>query len=468
MLFDFNKYIHNTAIVTENGSEVSYKELDLFSNELGEKIRERALIFSLCSNCLGAIVGYVSALKHDAVPLLLDKDIDSTLLSNLIDIYEPDYIYVPVERQSLFSYKTVFLRHGYALLETNIDHNKNNSLNSDLALLLTTSGSMGSPKLVRQSYQNIESNASAIVEYLGITKTDRAITLLPMNYTYGLSIINSHFSIGASVVLTNCTLMQKEFWALLQVSNVTSIAGVPYTYEMLDKLKFMRRDLPNLKTLTQAGGKLSLELHEKIARYAYDNNKRFFVMYGQTEATARMGYLPADKTLEKIGSMGIAIPGGKFSLIDENGNLINSPETAGELVYHGDNVSLGYASSRDDLSEGDDFKGRLLTGDVAKFDNDGFFYIIGRKKRFLKIYGNRVNLDETERLIKSNFKDIDCACCGIDDAMDIYITSNDCIQNVRDFVAKTSKINFSAFKVKYIFSLPKNNAGKILYSELGK
>ncbi|MGQ7746781.1 AMP-binding protein [Pectobacterium brasiliense] len=468
MLFDFNNYIDNTAIITNDGCEISYKELDSFSSEFGEKIKKRTLIFNLCSNCLGAIVGYVSALKHDAVSLLLDKDIDSNLLNNLIEIYRPDYIYAPIEKQALFSYRTVFSRHEYALLETNLHNSEDNDLNRDLALLLTTSGSMGSPKLVRQSYRNIESNATAIVEYLGIAENDRAITLLPMNYTYGLSVINSHFSIGASVVLTNSTLMQKEFWALLQESAITSISGVPYTYEMLDKLKFMRRDLPHLKTLTQAGGKLSIELHEKISRYAHDNNKKFFVMYGQTEATARMGYLPAEKTLEKIGSIGIAIPGGKFSLIDENGNLINSPETAGELVYYGDNVTLGYASSREDLSQSDDFKGKLLTGDVAKFDSDGFFYIIGRKKRFLKIYGNRVNLDETERLIKSKFKHIDCACSGIDDAMDIYITNNDCIQDVRDFIAKTSKINFSAFKVKYISFLPKNNAGKILYSELGK
>ena len=468
MLFDFNNYIDNTAIITDDGREISYKELDSFSSEFGEKIKKRTLIFNLCSNCLGAIVGYVSALKHDAVSLLLDKDIDSKLLNNLIEIYRPDYIYAPIEKQALFSYRTVFSRHEYALLETNIHNSEDNDLNRDLALLLTTSGSMGSPKLVRQSYKNIESNATAIVEYLGIAENDRAITLLPMNYTYGLSVINSHFSIGASVVLTNSTLMQKEFWVLLQESAITSISGVPYTYEMLDKLKLMRRDLPHLKTLTQAGGKLSIELHEKISQYAHDNNKKFFVMYGQTEATARMGYLPAEKTLEKIGSIGIAIPGGKFSLIDESGNLINSPETAGELVYYGDNVTLGYASSREDLSQGDDFKGKLLTGDVAKFDSDGFFYIIGRKKRFLKIYGNRVILDETERLIKSKFKHIDCACSGIDDAMDIYITNNDCVQDVRDFIAKTSKINFSAFKVKYISSLPKNNAGKILYSELGK
>ena len=230
----------------------------------------------------------------------------------------------------------------------------------------------------------------------------------------------------------------------------------------------MRRDLPDLHTLTQAGGKLSPELHQKFAEYAQAQGKSFVVMYGQTEATARMSYLPPELSLTKVGSMGIAVPGGKFSLIDADNQQIIEPGVVGELVYEGDNVTLGYAQSRGDLAKGDEFGGRLLTGDMARFDEDGFFYVVGRKKRFLKIFGNRVNLDETERLIKSHFCDLDCACTGQDDAMCIYVTNQQRLKEVQNFVAETSKINFVAFKVKYLAEIPKNEAGKTLYKELDK
>ena len=189
-------------------------------------------------------------------------------------------------------------------------------------------------------------------------------------------------------------------------------------------------------------------------------------MYGQTEATARMGWLPAQNSLEKAGSMGIAIPGGKFSLIDAEGNEITTPDTVGELVYEGDNVTLGYAEKGEDLIKGDERGGKLVTGDMAKFDADGFYYIVGRKKRFLKIFGNRVNLDETERLIKAHFNGLDCACAGRDDRMDIFVTNEEVLKDVKAFIAEKSRLNPTAFRVAYLEKIPKNEAGKTLYASL--
>ena len=183
-------------------------------------------------------------------------------------------------------------------------------------------------------------------------------------------------------------------------------------------------DLPYLRTMTQAGGKLSPELHREFAKYAQENGKHFVVMYGQTEATARMGYLPWKKAIEKYGSMGIAIPGGKLWLKDIQGNKIIQPDIIGELVYEGKNVTLGYAICKEDLKKEDERYGVLETGDMAKMDEEGYFYIVGRKKRFLKIFGNRVNLDETERMIKVTFEGLDCACAGIDDKLYIFITED--------------------------------------------
>ena len=289
-----------------------------------------------------------------------------------------------------------------------------------------------------------------------------------MNYTYGLSIINSHLLVGATLLVTDKSLMQKEFWEFFEKQQATSFGGVPYTYEILDKLRFTRMELSSLRTMTQAGGKLTTELHAKFAEYAAQNGKKFVVMYGQCEATARMGYLPANMAVEKCGSMGIAIPGGKFTLIDVDGKPVQEVGKTGELVYEGPNVTLGYAECGDDLRLGDEHGRILYTGDMAQYDKDGYFYIVGRKKRFLKIYGNRVNLDEVDRLIKGAFDGIDCASAGVDDHLYIFITEESKAKDVKNFVVQKTGLNQAAYQMVVIDQIPKNDAGKTLYRELEK
>lgn len=465
MIWNLKKFRKNIAVVEESGKKITYEELDKYCDELTRAVGKRCLVFNLCKNEIGSLVGYIGFLNAGIVPVMLKADLDEELLFECIETYKPDFLHVPSEISSKFKdCSEAYTNLNYSLLKTK--YSSVFELNNELALLLTTSGSTGSPKLVRQSYKNIISNTMSIIEYLGIDESERAITTLPMNYTYGISIINTHLMAGASLILTDKGLMQKEFWQQLKEYEATSFGGVPYTYEMLDRLRFFRMQLPSLKTLTQAGGKLAPVLHEKFAKWAQEKHKNFVVMYGQTEATARMSYLPPERAVEKYGSMGIAIPGGKFSLIDVNGIEIKEPETVGELVYEGENVTLGYADCGEDLKKGDERRGRLVTGDMAKFDKDGFFYIVGRKKRFLKIFGNRVNLDETERMIKSNFMDLDCACTGVDDKMEIYITDSDYTEVVMKFISQKTGLNHSAFSVNVISAIPKNEAGKTLYKEL--
>lgn len=466
---ELERYKNKIAVISDDGAQLSYGELELFCRNMKENIKKRCLVFSFCENSIGSLCGYVSFLNNNIVPLLLKSDIEKELRDNLIEIYKPAYIYIPRHMEDDFKgLKCIYEEHNYSLLRTN--YNMNSKLNSNLALLLTTSGSTGSPKLVRQSYENIQANAKSITEYLELDDTERPITTLPMNYTYGLSIINSHLLSGATILMTNRTLMEKEFWDFFKEENATSFGGVPYTYEILKKLRFFKMELPSLRTMTQAGGKLSPELHKKFAEYAKENEKNFVVMYGQTEATARMGYLPYNKSLEKYGSMGIAIPGGKFSLIDINGQKINEPEIVGELVYEGPNVTLGYAQCLKDLEKGDERYGYLETGDMAKFDKDGFYYIVGRKKRFLKIFGNRVNLDETEQMIKGYFEELECACTGVDDKMCVFINNEDngLKEDVKHFLTSKTGLNKSAFEIRFIENIPKNEAGKVLYSKLNE
>lgn len=467
MMWKLHNFKNITAVITEDGERFSYSQLLNFCNDLVKHISNRCLVFNLCSNEIGSLVGYIGFINNHIVPLMLDSNLDRELLQNFLSMYKPDYIWIPSTMADEFNnFTTVYSILGYSLLKT--PYFNEFKLNEELALLLTTSGSTGSPKLVRQSYKNIKSNTKSIVEYLEIDEKERPITTLPMNYTYGLSIINSHLYVGASIILTQKTLMQKEFWQQFKNYEATSFGGVPYTYEMLDRLRFFRMDLPHLSTMTQAGGKLSPELHKKFAEYAKEHNKKFVVMYGQTEATARMSYLPHHKSLEKYGSMGLAIPGGKFSLIDIDSKKITTPEIVGELVYEGENVTLGYAQCGEDLCKGDERCNKLVTGDMAKFDKDGYYYIVGRKKRFLKIFGNRVNLDETESLIKSNFNTLNCACTGVDDSMCVFITDESQTNEVLQFITKKTGLNHLAFKVRYIEKIPQNEAGKTLYVALEK
>lgn len=465
MIWDLQKYRDNTALLNEYGISLTYGALDEEGRRLGEAVGRRSLVFILCRNEIGALVGYTGLLNSGSVPLLLSSRMDGEALSALLEAYQPPWLWVPEDMLDSFrDMAPVYRTFGYCLLQTGCKTEY--PMYPELALLLTTSGSTGSPKFVRQSYENIESNAKSIAAYLKLDHTERPITTLPMNYTYGLSIINSHLLAGGTVLVTEKSLAQREFWAFCKASGATSFGGVPYTYEMLDRMRFHRMDLPSLRTMTQAGGKLSLALHKKFAEDARAKGRRFVVMYGQCEATARMGYLPAEKAVEKCGSMGIAIPGGIFRLIDADGGQITVPGVTGELVYEGKNVTLGYAERGEDLVKGDERGGVLRTGDMASRDEDGYYYITGRKKRFLKIYGNRVNLDEVEGLVKEKFPGLDCASAGVDDHLYVFVTDGTWREAVKDFLVRRTKLNPAAFQVTAIDKIPKNDSGKTLYREL--
>ncbi|MBR3050787.1 MAG: AMP-binding protein [Selenomonadaceae bacterium] len=465
-MFDLKKFENNTALITES-SEISYRELADLSKKIGDAVNECCLVFLFAENSTAAVAGYIGFINRKIVPAMLDAELNLESAKKLIDLYRPKYLLLPKRlREHYADLEEVLSLDEYFLLST---AEKNPfPLNDELALLMTTSGSTGSPKFVRQSYENIFSNTKSILEYLGIDEHERAITNLPLHYVYGLSILNTHIFSGASLVLTKKTLFQKEFWQLMKEKEVTNFNGVPYTFEMLERLRFFRMKLPALKKITQAGGKLSEKLHFKFAEYAKENEKKFFVMYGAAEAAARMGYLPPEKSLEKIGCMGIAIPHGKFKLINSEGKIITSPETVGELIYYGDNVTPGYADKGEDLIKGDERNKRLETGDLAKFDADGFYTIVGRKKRFLKMFGKRINLQEVENILYDKFNLTETACGGKDDEMHIFVTDDKYTDEIISYLSSKINLHPTAFKVKILKEIPKNSAGKIKYDELEK
>jgi len=464
MVWELNKYSERTALLDDGGNSLSYRGLTVETEKLSAAVGRRCLVFCLCTNTMGSVLGYVAFMNGRIPVALLSNHIAEDLLAYLLASYKPDYLWVPCYQTAQFRGMCIaYEAYGYCLLETR--YGSDSPLYEDFGLLMSTSGSTGSPKMVRQSYNNVLDNALNIVKTLEVDEAERPITTLPMHYTYGLSIINSHLLVGATILLTDKGLVQKRFWQFFKEAGATSFGGVPYTYEMLAKIHFIRMDLPLLKTMTQAGGKLPRVLHEKLVRFADETGRRFVVMYGQCEATARMGCLPPARAAEKIGSIGVPISGGHFQLMGGDGTRITTPHTTGELVYEGRNVALGYSMCRADLALGDVWNGKLITGDLAQFDEEGFYYIVGRKKRFLKIYGNRVSLDETEQLIMELFK-AEVACAGVDDHMYIFLTDATLKQPVKEYVVEKTKLNPAAFKVFVIPEIPKNDSGKTLYKEL--
>ncbi len=399
-MWDFDKFKSNIAFIEDSGNKITYYELDEMQKEFFNNVNERDLMFILSENSIGSLIGYCSCIQNKVVPLMLDAEIKDEYLERLIDLYKPDYIWMPEEKNIFVEGNIVFRKYGYELISLNNSEKIN--IYSELSLLLTTSGTTGNPKLVRLSYNNILSNTKSIVKYLELDESYVPITVLPFYYTFGLSIINTHLYVGATILITKKKIIQKSFWNFFKEHNGNSLSGVPYTFEVLRKFNFHKMELPQLKMITQAGGKLEEDDLNYLLSYIEGKNVKLFIMYGQTEATARISYVPPEMLEHKKGSIGIPIPGCEMCLVDENDNIIKKENEEGEIVCKGENVSLGYAQCKKDLEEGDVNKGILHTGDYGCFDSDKFYYLNKRKDKIVKHYGKRLNLSDLEKSIELN------------------------------------------------------------------
>lgn len=384
----------------------------------------RRLVLVRGGNDPEAVAAYLACLaaRH---PVLLAPP--GAPLASLVEAYDPDVVVdgAVVER-----------RRGSAHV-----------LHDDLALLLSTSGTTGSPKLVRLSYDNVESNAAAIAAYLGIRPDDRAVTTLPMHYCYGLSVLNSHLLAGAAVVLTELSVVDPCFWSLFREAGATTFAGVPYTFDLLDRVGFADMDLPTLRYVTQAGGRLAPERVRAYAELGRTRGWDLWVMYGQTEATARMAYLPPGLALTHPSAIGVPVPGGSFEIED------------GELVYSGPNVMLGYADSPADLALGRTVT-RLRTGDLARVGADGVYEVVGRRSRFVKAFGLRIDLDRVEALLRA--RGVTAACADAGERLVVAVEGS--VAGVRDDVARDCGIPPRAVSVHGVTSLPRTGGGKVDYA----
>jgi acyl-coenzyme A synthetase/AMP-(fatty) acid ligase len=463
MIFDIDlKPQESLAIKDDSGFEITYGQLSKHIQESLVTLPKRSLVLVLACNDTATATFILTCLEHQWVPLVINEDTDAQLIDKYVIDYHPSAIFS--SQTKLNTLKIDFLNQTHWFDKSiYVLNEKKHNLFPNLSLLLPTSGSTGSPKLVRHSYENLSFSALNVSKLFAITPKDVGMAILPIYYTMGFSVLTSHLHAGAQVRLSKYPLTDRGFWDALKNDNISILTGVPYTFEVLFKMRFERVRIPSLRIITQGGGKLSEILWQKLTSYAESNQVQFIPTYGQTEGTARMAYLESGYVTSKSGSIGKPIPNGTFEIWDNNGNPIEEKEAEGELVYKGGNVTLGYAECEDDLNKGDERFGLLPTGDIVRRDVDGFYYIIGRNKRFLKIYGLRISLDEVENLIKNNFE-LDCYSEGSDEVLVVYIDSKYLISDVKMWLSHKINLFHHAIEVRFVESIPRNSFGKVVFT----
>ncbi|WP_018332656.1 AMP-binding protein [Actinomycetospora chiangmaiensis] len=358
-----------TAVITADGA-LTYAELaDRVDEAAAALAGDRRLVLVAMAATVPALVAYLGALRAGHV-VLLAPAADPATTAELTRAWRPDVVV------------------DGALTTTGA---AGPVLHEDLTLLLATSGSTGSPRLVRLTASALDANAAAIADFLDVRPTDRAATTLPLHYCYGLSVVHANLLGGAALLLTDASVTAPAFWDAVREHAVTSLHGVPHTFALLERAG-IDLDLPHLRYVTQAGGRLAPDEVRRWAARGAAHGWRFVVMYGQTEATARMAWLPPELAASAPEAIGRPIPGGALRIDDPDADGV------GEIVYSGPNVMLGYAETSADLALGRTVT-ELRTGDLGRRRPDGLFEVTGRRSRFVKPFGVRVDLDAVESFL---------------------------------------------------------------------
>ena len=416
----------------------------------------QGLVFIYNDNSIGSVEVLLNFLNSPFTVVLLSAQLHPSFKQNLEALYAPYYIYDP-GRVTAFGYSAVVASLTTQLLKrkTPVEYD----IHSNIKLLLSTSGSTGSPKFVKLSNDNLVQNAFSILDYMPIKKTDVVPLHVPIVFVYGLSIFTTNCMAAGSILCTSKDLLQPDFWTDFTKYYCSTIGGVPYVYEMLQRIGFFKKDHPSLRYMTQTGGILNQALRQEIVRYVTTYNKQFIAQYGQTEAAGRMAWLPQEQLLTKAASIGKPIKNGRFEI---------DAETS-ELIYYGPNVFGGYANSPADLSTWHETD-KLYTGDVARQDDEGYYYITGRIKRIIKLFGSRLNLDEVELILKNSLGGQTVVCTGINDKYLLVSHVNDQLEaeTIKQLLKEKLNIHPAAVQVKYLLTMPLTPNGKIDYMTIGQ
>ncbi|AEV99107.1 AMP-dependent synthetase [Niastella koreensis] len=414
----------------------------------------QGLVFIYNDNSIASAEVLLNFLNSPFTVVLLSVQLHPSFKQNLEALYTPCYIYDP-GRVAAFGYNAVVASLTIQLLKRKTPAEYD--IHSNIKLLLSTSGSTGSPKFVKLSNENLVQNAFSILDYMPIKKTDVVPLNVPIVFVYGLSIFTTNCMAAGSILCTNKDLLQPGFWTDFTKYQCSTIGGVPYVYEMLQRIGFFKKDHPSLRYMTQTGGILNQALRQEIVRYVTTYNKQFIAQYGQTEAAGRMAWLPQEQLLTKAASIGRPIKNGSFEI---------DADTS-ELIYYGPNVFGGYVNSPADLSSWHKTD-KLYTGDVARQDEEGYYYITGRIKRIIKLFGSRLNLDEIELILKNAMGGQTVVCTGINDKYLLVTHVNDQLETetIKQLLKEKLNIHPTAVQVKYLPSMPLTSNGKIDYMSI--
>jgi len=405
--------------------EITYKDLYNSCINLSGWIREKSgtgqHIFLLSANNIFFLKAYLAIIKSGNICIPLDPSIEKENFRYINELTQPKLIFLTpdVERRlELGSSSINVLPDSDAFAEKPVSGvaSEKEFDRERCAEIIFTSGSTGKPKGVMISHKNLIANTSSIVEYLQLTPDDRMLVVLPFYYCYGLSLLHTHLRVGGSIVFNNAFIFLGGVLKSLIDNKCTGFAGVPSHFQILLRKSdsFKQTKFPDLKYVTQAGGKLAPIFIDEF-REAHPN-VRFVVMYGQTEATARLSWLPPEVYDRRKGSMGKGIPGVELRVISETGEPIKPGET-GEVIACGDNIMMGYFADEEGTKNAIR-NGWLYTGDLGTVDEDGYIYLTARSKEIIKVRGKRISPKEIEAVILALPEVIDCTIEGIEDEIE--------------------------------------------------
>lgn len=477
-IFEKSKYLYKIAVIDKK--EYSYKEIFLKVKSIGNMLKDKEInnknsILLMGENSVFFIESYFGIIDSGAICVPVNPSFTVEHIKYIIDSLHVKIIFV---QKKLIKKLECFIRDGIEIFtEEYIDNlpiakEKSNEVNNeDVAVILFTSGSTSTPKGVMLTHDNLIYNTNSIIEYLLLREEDRMEVVLPFYYCYGTSLLHTHFRVGGSLVINNRFMFPETVLEDINKYKCTGFAGVPTTFQILLKKSSIKdTKLPSLRYITQAGGRMANIFIEELLNIL--EGVDIFIMYGQTEATSRLSYLPPKVLKEKMGSIGKGIPGTELKVLGRNGQEV-APGEIGEIVAKGGNVMRGYFKDEEET-----YKvlknGYLYTGDLGITDDEGYIYIVGREKNIIKSGGNRISPKEIEDAIIELEEVLECAVIGVEDeimgeAVKVFVVLNDENITNKDII-NHCKGKLPSYKLpKYIEvvdKLPKNSSGKVLISVL--
>jgi len=437
-----NSFIHyfqknkNSIAIIDANEKITYSDLIKFKEKYFKCKRKVFLLFS--SDYFETIFLYSALLISENIIILVDFIKDKNYINLLIKKYKPNYVLLPKINVDKFLFKEKIF---FSLKKTNIFQlklNNNISYNSKNKLLLSTSGTTGSPKMVRLSEDNLFFNSQSICTYLKINKSNSCITTLSPSYSYAISIINSHLLSGAKIFINNYNIVNPKFWKFVQKNKITSLSFVPDQFEILANYNFFNKKLKTVKYMTSAGGRLNENVLNYLKEYSEKNLISFYIMYGQTEASPRISYYLLNKTNLESNCIGKPIKLGKLKILGK--------DRIGEIIYSGPNIFLGYAKNYLDLIKNTKKISSLRTGDIGYKDTNGYFYTLTRKKRIAKINGLRISLDHIEEILKK--QRIIVKCYLVDEKINIYINDLKKRRIINSYLLNSLNLTSEQFLIK--------------------